>query len=265
MLGSIKYSDSATLLHWPITALVLVLTGLMLCARTAWADADAVEVVEPYIEYHTGPGRGYPIFHIVERGEWINIIQRQLNWFQVLGNDGKKGWVDLNQLNLTRRTNGELTHFPAVTIESFTRHDLEIGTLGGDFENYQAMTLYGSYALTPNLSIKLATSKLFSDFASGFIITAGITIHPYPDARLSPFFGLGTGIIRRNPHTTLTQEPDHSDQLAQMQAGLRIYLAQRFIFRVQYSKYVIFQGQTPGRLDDNQEIDEWKAGFAVFF
>jgi len=56
------------------------------------------------------------------------------------------------------------------------------------------------------------------------------------------------------------QESDRTDQLANAGAGVRIYLARRFIFRAQYKHYVIFQST-----NDNQEIDEWKAGFAVFF
>ena len=31
-------------------------------------------VNDPYIELHTGPGRGYPIFHVTERGERIIIL-----------------------------------------------------------------------------------------------------------------------------------------------------------------------------------------------
>ena len=32
-----------------------------------------LEVAEPYIEMHTGPGRGYPVFNVVEQGETIEI------------------------------------------------------------------------------------------------------------------------------------------------------------------------------------------------
>ena len=56
------------------------------------------------------------------------------------------------------------------------------------------------------------------------------------------------------------QEDDRTDQLAHVGGGIRVYLSRRFIFRAQYKNYVIFQST-----DDNQEINEWKAGFAVFF
>ena len=37
-------------------------------------EYQRVKVVDPYIELHTGPGRGYPIFYVVKRHDWIDII-----------------------------------------------------------------------------------------------------------------------------------------------------------------------------------------------
>jgi hypothetical protein len=42
--------------------------------------------------------------------------------------------------------------------------------------------------------------------------------------------------------------------------GLKAYAARRFLVRVQYSSYVVLSDR-----NDNEDIDEWKAGFAVFF
>jgi uncharacterized protein YraI len=36
-----------------------------------------VAVADPYLEMHTGPGRGYPIFHVVDRGEQVEIIMQR--------------------------------------------------------------------------------------------------------------------------------------------------------------------------------------------
>ncbi len=93
-----------------------------------------------------------------------------------------------------------------------------------------------------------------------------LSVHPYPSWRFSPFFTIGTGVIKTDPKRTLPQRSDQTDQLAQVGAGLRVYLARRFIFRAQYKHYVIFESadDKPGN-DNNQEIDEWKAGFAFFF
>jgi hypothetical protein len=225
----------------------------------------SAQIADPYIELHTGPGRGYPIYYIEERDAWIEIISRKTDWFKVKTVKGKEGWVNMEQLKLTLSPDGEPTRIKEATIEEFSSHHWELGVIGGDFEGYQVTTLYGGYALTPNFSVKISASKLFGDYANGEMINTSLVMHPFPNWRVSPYFALGTGVIKRNPDTTLTQERDQIDQLAHMELGARVYLARRFVFRMQYSNYVIFQSQAPGRPDDNQEIDEWKAGFAVFF
>ena len=42
--------------------------------------------------------------------------------------------------------------------------------------------------------------------------------------------------------------------------GLRTYLSRRFLLRAEYKSYVVFTSR-----DDNEEVDEWKAGFTFFF
>jgi hypothetical protein len=39
-----------------------------------------------------------------------------------------------------------------------------------------------------------------------------------------------------------------------------MYVSRRFMFRGEYNSYLTFTSR-----DDNEELDEWKAGFAFFF
>ena len=219
-----------------------------------------VEIADPYIELHTGAGRGYPVFHVEERGEWIEILKRKTNWFKVRTRKGKQGWVAREQLEKTLTPTGEHTEIRDATIKEFSFHRVETGALGGDFEGADEMTFYGGYSLTPNLSAEISYSKLFSTFSDADMVNLGVLIHPFPEWRISPFFTVGTGIIRTNPKTTLVQERDRVDQLAHVGAGVRVYLTRRFIFRAQYKNYLIFNST-----DNNQEINEWQAGLSVFF
>jgi hypothetical protein len=41
---------------------------------------------------------------------------------------------------------------------------------------------------------------------------------------------------------------------------LIFYLTDRFILRVEYKRHTVLTSR-----DDNEEIDQWKAGFSVFF
>ncbi len=219
-----------------------------------------VEIADPYIELHTGAGRGYPIFHVGERGEWIEILKRKTDWFKVRTSNGKQGWVERRQLERTLTPSGENTEIRDATLKEFSFHRLEIGALGGTFDNNDIMTVYGGFWFTPNLSVELSASKKFSDFSSADMANLGVLIHPFPEWRISPFFTVGTGVIRTNLNPILGQGENRTDQLAHVGAGLRVYLTRQFIFRAQYKNYVIFSNA-----DDNQEINEWQAGLSVFF
>jgi len=219
-----------------------------------------VQVVEAYIELHTGAGRGYPVFHVVERGTRITIIKRRTDWFEVRTSRGKQGWVARKQLEQTLTPAGTTLKIPDTTQKEFAAHRWELGTLGGRFENAKVLTIHGGFFPTPAISLEVSASKLFANFSDGEMANISINIHPFPNWRFSPFATVGTGIIHSNPDTTLVRQSDNTDQLAHAGLGLRIYLTRRFILRAQYRKYEIFQSS-----DNNQEIDEWKAGFSVFF
>jgi hypothetical protein len=53
---------------------------------------------------------------------------------------------------------------------------------------------------------------------------------------------------------------DRTDQTVHAGAGVRAYLTRRFIFRAEYRNYMVLTSR-----DDNEEVDEWTAGFSVFF
>ena len=58
-------------------------------------------IADPYIELHTGPGRGYPVFHVVERGREVEIVKRRTDWFQIRTERGIEGWVPREQMIAT--------------------------------------------------------------------------------------------------------------------------------------------------------------------
>ena len=60
--------------------------------------------------------------------------------------------------------------------------------------------------------------------------------------------------------TTIIASPDRTDNTAHAGIGLRTYLTRRFLVRLEYKTYVVFQS-----VEENAEIDEWKLGFGVFF
>lgn len=241
------------------------LAGVLLYCWVMAAQADDVEyhqvhVAEPYIELHTGPGRGYPVFHVVDRGELVEVIKRRTDWFLVRSGRGKEGWVKRAEMELTLSAEGEPTQFSEADFGDYSRRRWEAGVLAGDFEGANVMTAYAGYYLTGNLSVELQLSQVFGNYSDALSASVNVLAQPFPEWRLSPFLLLGTGAIYTDPNVTLVNEQDRTEQIAQVGLGVRWYLTRRFIVRAEYQNHVIFQNK-----DDNQEIDEWKAGFAFFF
>src|SRR6185295_14823293 len=59
---------------------------------------EQVQITDPFIELHTGPGRGYPVFFVAARDEWITIEMRHTDWYKVRAAGGQVGWAQRSQL-----------------------------------------------------------------------------------------------------------------------------------------------------------------------
>ena len=244
---------------------ITVLVACMLqCLASAAVQAEVryfqVRINEPYIELHTGPGRGYPVFHVVDRGEMVEVIKRRTDWFMLRTAKGKEGWARRSAMALTLTPAGEKTAFAEADFGDFSRRRWEAGVMAGDFEGADIITAYSGYMVTRNLSAELQLSQAFGNFSDALIASINLLAQPFPEWRASPFFLLGTGAIYTDPNVTLVGEDDRLEQITNVGVGLRAYLTRRFVFRAEYQHHVILQNT-----DDNQEINEWKAGFAFFF
>ena len=57
----------------------LVLLGLLLTPAVSGArEYLQLFVAQPYLELHTGPGRGYPVFHVVPRDASVNVQLQEI-------------------------------------------------------------------------------------------------------------------------------------------------------------------------------------------
>ena len=73
-----------------LAAMLVLLQCLFTRGVLAEDQYFTVVVAEPYIELRTGPGRGYPVFHVVDRGDEIEVTKRRTDWFKVRTARGKK-------------------------------------------------------------------------------------------------------------------------------------------------------------------------------
>ena len=219
-----------------------------------------VVVADPYIELHTGPGRGYPIFHVVDRGETVEVLKRRTDWFKIRTDRDTKGWVHAKQMARTLEPSGRHSQIEDPDRDDWSERRREAGVQLGDFDGANVISVYGAWLFTPNLSTELWASHLSGDFSNGWMVNVNLVHQPWPEWRISPFFTLGTGIIHVDPKATLVSAEDRTDQTANVGIGFRTYLSRRFMLRAEYKNYVVFTSR-----DDNEEVAEWKAGFSFFF
>ncbi len=252
-----------------LTLLLFLFASAASTGAIAEEDEHFVKVADPYIEMHTGPGRGYPIFYVIPRGEWVQLLYRKTSWFQVTSEDGKQGWVSAGQLAMTLNPSGKRVDIKDPDEKDFIVRNWEYGvTIGrfgadlGEINNGLAvLTLYGGYHFTENISNEIIFSQASGTAQSKTIFSLLNIVHePFPDWTVSPFFTLGTGWIQTKPKSTLVATRDRTDQYANFGFGVRMHLTKRFLLRAEYKEYVVFTSR-----DDNEEIKEWKAGFGFFF
>jgi hypothetical protein len=236
---------------------------LLLAAPMAQAKEKRyyeVVVADPFIELHTGPGRGYPKFHVIERGEQIEVLKQRTDWFKVRSDRGVEGWASVDSMSRTMQPDGRPAKIDNPDRDDFSERRREIGVMLGDFDGANAISAYVAWLFTPNLSAELSGTNLTGRFSNGWMANINIVHQPFPEWRISPFFTLGTGILQINPKATLVAAEDRTDQTAHAGLGLRAYVSKRLLLRAEYKSYVVFTSR-----DDNEEVGEWKAGFSFFF
>jgi len=240
--------------------LLLFCSLLLLGIAQAEDDYLRVQVAEPYLELQTGAGSGYPVFYVVERGEWVQILKRKTDWFKVRTRRGKEGWVRREQMQETLTPAGTKLQFRDVAEGDFVRRHWEMGISTGDFSGATIISAWSGYNFTRNLAAELSASQILGSYSSSIMANVSLLVQPFPEWRFSPYFALGTGIIQTTPKTALVQTRDRTDNSSHVGLGVRAYLGKRFILRVDYKKLVIFTSQ-----DSNQGINVWQIGFAAFY
>ena len=247
-------------MRWVLLVLSLGQFAIADLAAGAERQLREVTIADPFIELHTGPGRGYPVFFVAERGEQIVLEKRRTDWFLVRVARGQEGWVHFEQLATTLETDGDTFDLPALGFSDYAARRWEVGALYGDFGGANVIAAYGSRSFTPNLSGEMWVSQALGRFSDSTMVTLNVVHLMYPDWRASPYFTLGGGVIKTEPKATLVATTDRTDTVALAGVGVRTYLTRRFVLRAEYKAHVVFTSR-----DDNEEVREWKAGFSFFF
>jgi len=251
---------------WRRRARQCTLAGLLLfAALLAPAVSGAREylqlfVTAPYLELHTGPGRGYPVFNVVPRDGSIDVLFRRTDWFKVRTERGVEGWASQADMEKTMLADGTPFRYPRGDFAGFTSHKYELGMFAGAWGGASLVSGYWSVSFNPQLALEVAGGRFFGRYSNGYTGDIGLTHMILPDSRWSPFLMLGGGEVHTEPKATLVQPANRTEPSAYVGGGVRYYLTRRFFLRAEFKAHWIFTSR-----NQNEEADEWKAGFAFFF
>src|ERR1700756_857363 len=116
-----------------LLALVLLVQALHLGLAHAAAKNLVLVVTDPFLEMHSGPGRGYPVVYVVGRDEVVTILYSRTDWFKVRAPRGQEGWARRMDLALTKLASGEPAPIPPYP--DFATHRWELGAGYGVFNH----------------------------------------------------------------------------------------------------------------------------------
>lgn len=248
----------------PLTrALALLLLALAAAAPVRAADEpppERLEVAAPYLEMHTGPGRGYPVFHVVERAQGIELLLRRTEWFLVRTADGKEGWVHRSQLATTLTATGDAKRFRDPGLDDFLQRRGDVGAALGRLRGEPMHKLWVSRRLAEVLSVEATFAEAQGTFSGSNFWHLGVNAEPWAAERWSPYFGVGVGKFRNIPNLSLVDALPVNARMALATAGLRYHLGQRFIARADYTLYTAFVADTR-----NVEVRAVTLGLSFFY
>jgi hypothetical protein len=236
------------------------LLALALHPMPAAATPEPLELVvsEPFLEMHSGPGRGYPVVYVVGRDEVVKVLYRRTDWYKVRAPRGQEGWARRSELALTLTTSGDPAPIPPYP--DFATHRWELGAGYGVFNHQNLVTGWLDFGITESLDAELVLQQALGNIDNRYITTLGLRHTFIPEWRwISPTVGIGFGyqyVDNEVPPKAL----QNGNEMAYVSAGLRGFITRRFMWRADWRKYVIFTNQ-----NRNEEPEEWKFGLAVFF
>ncbi len=243
-------------------ALLLACAVLPVAAQQGSAAAadESLQVADPYLELHTGAGRGYPVFFVVERGQRVVVELRRTDWFRVRAAGGQVGWVPRAQLERTLTEAGIGKSFRDILLDDYLRRRVELGGGGGRFGGEPMLKLWLGVRLASPVGLELAGGQVQGTFSGTDFWHVSLVAEPWHDQRWSPFVSVGLGTFRNIPNRSLVDAVGVNAKLAQASAGVRWYISERFVARADTTLYTAF-------VADNRSL-EYRAvslGLAFFF
>jgi len=237
---------------------------------SAVARADQpieLEVAAPYLELHTGPGRTFPAFHALARGDKFLVISRETDWINIRTSKGVTGWVDREVLEQAATSDGAPIDFGDISRQDFASRRFEFGFSTGEFrgadgDSEPVLGMYAGYSMTPNLGLELETIQALGRSVETEAFHITLTHLPFPEWRVAPFWGVGFGQARNKPKESELNLDTQNKDTSSIVVGARWYAQKQFFVRLDYRFFNILADADD---NENQSLEIWKLGVGVFF
>src|SRR5271170_1611092 len=233
-----------------LLALVLLLQALHVSFADAAEKYLVLVVTDPYLEMHSGPGRGFPVVYVIGRDELVTVLYSRTDWYKVRAPRGQEGWVRRADLARTLLATGEPAPIPPYP--DFASHRWEVGAGYGVYNRENLVTAYADFGLTESLDIEAVVQQALGTIDNRVVGSIGIRHTFIPEWKwFSPTASIGAGyqyIEDRVPPAPLQD----SNSMAYASLGARGFITRRFMWRFDWRAYVVFN-----RLNVNEELEEW--------
>lgn len=253
--------------YWLLTLTCIAGTCVVGSAVAHADSAIVLEVSAPFLELHTGPGRTFPAFHALGRGDKFEVVGRETDWIKLKTDKGITGWVSREILEESASQNGEPIDFGDVSREDFASRRFEFGFSTGEFrgadgDGEPVLGVYAGYSMTPNLGLELETIQALGRSVETEAFHISLTHLPFPDWRVAPFWGVGFGQSRNKPKESELNLDTQNKDTSSIVIGARWYVEKQFFVRFDYRFFDILADADD---NDNQSLEMWKLGVGVFF
>jgi len=243
---------SKLLLLWLMT----LISSKLLAEST---QANTLHIDVPFVELHSGPSAGYPVVHVVEKNENVIVLIKRTSWLKVKDKRGIEGWLHEDDLFGLSQNGNAITQTENTQL-SFQHRDVESGVMYGDLEGANFYNVYLGYSFTPVFSAEVSVGKALGSISDSNLYEVMLISQPIPDLLVTPYLGIGGGIIDTKPHSVLADSEKRKNTLMSAAAGIKYHLASNFMLRAEYKLSLALTDR-----DVNEEIHTWKIGFSVFF
>ena len=224
------------------------------------SEQNTLVVKVAYVELHSGPGIGYPVLHVIEKGEYLTVKIKRTSWLKVVDKRGSIGWLHQDELLGLTTPQGDKLTTAEISWSDFQTRDYEAGVMYGDLEGADYYNVQVAYLFTSVFSSELSLGKALGSISDSDLYEVMLISQPMPELIVSPYIGIGGGIITTKPHSVLVDSVQRQNTLMSAAIGLKYHLARNFLLRAEYKYSLVLTDR-----DDNEEIQVWKLGFSVFF